>query len=215
MVFITVWCCFCSLVWSLRRLCLATIMQGALTGCSQWENWRALSVCVSRWLMHAAMFFFFLLLFFFLYTVPFYKLLLLYRISPGEEQQGCFHSNTEASDWQPMVSVVLLPNPQIELPLHYSKYWSFSVPSGGESVDPLELTQHYWYVVFLGSDPFYQAFLILTQQSLSSEQSREKILWLFPSLHLLVVKGNIWIQCVSSNYCYVNTVLSRGHNMIT
>ena len=91
------------------------------------------------------LFFFF---FFFFYTVPFYKLLLLYRISPGEEQQGCFHSNTEASDWQPMVSVVLLPNPQIELPLHYSKYWSFSVPSGGESVDPLELTQHYWYVVF-------------------------------------------------------------------
>lgn len=35
----------------------------------------------------------------------------LYRFSPGKEQQACSHGNAEASDWQPAVSVLPLPNP--------------------------------------------------------------------------------------------------------
>lgn len=65
----------------------------------------------------------------------FYKRFLFYRFSPGKEQQGCFHGNAEASDWQPAVPVLLLPNPQNELPLHCSKYWAFPEPSGGASGD--------------------------------------------------------------------------------
>lgn len=64
-----------------------------------------------------------------------------YRFSPGKEQQGCFHGNAEESDWQPAVSVLLLPSPQNELPLHCSKYWAFPEPSGGASGDLPELAR--------------------------------------------------------------------------
>lgn len=91
------------------------------------------------------------------------------ELAPRVEQQGCFHGNTEASDWQSVVSVVLLPNPQHQLPLHCFKYWTFSEPSGGESAGPLELTRLYWYVDM--------AFLILNQEdSRAFSTNTEKIL---------------------------------------
>lgn len=137
--------CFCSPVWSLCCGCVQLPSRRELRQAARSDkNWRALGVCVSRWLMHAAMFFFLPLP---LLSTSFF--FFRKRISPGVEQQGCFHGNTEASDWQSMVSVIPLPNPQNKLPHDYSKYCSFSVPSGGESGDPRELTQLHRYALMI------------------------------------------------------------------
>lgn len=74
------------------------------------------------------------------FFIAFYKLPLFYRISPAAEQQGCFHRNAEESDWQSAASLLLLPD-QNKLPLHYSKYWAFPEPSGGERGDLREVAQ--------------------------------------------------------------------------
>lgn len=105
------------LLWS-RVVCAAAVFSDSRAGSSD-RLLKLESVCVSRWLMHAAMlfiyFFSFVCFCFVSLSIAFYEL--FYRISPRVEQQGCFHSNREANDWQSMVSAVLLPNPQNKLPL--------------------------------------------------------------------------------------------------
>lgn len=129
---------------------------------------------------------------------------------PRVEQQGCFHSNAEAIDWQSMVSVVLLQN--LRKSPHFIVLNIEHFPSQVEVRVALR-----WNAALLicwhssnetrkTAEPFPQ-----TQRKSSSYLPRVYFLCFFPIMFSQRgLKVNVFVP-----HCCENTVYSAGHDSIT